>query len=174
MIQSKEDILKGIEQNYSLFLEAISSFSEQKFAQIPPDGKWSVGQHLDHLIRSTKPLNMVLDFPIILRIFGKANRPSRSFDELVAKYQGVLEAGGVATGRYIPAIILGEQKKKMMSELEKQKLKLKKNIDSWSESLLDRVVIPHPLIGKLTAREMMFFTIYHTSHHLKIIQKMGH
>jgi len=43
------------------------------------------------------------------------------------------------------------------------------------EDDLDRVMLPHPLLGKLTLREMLFFTIYHVEHHLGILrQGLGH
>ena len=38
-------------------------------------------------------------------------------------------------------------------------------IDSFSEKDLDNYILPHPLLGKLTIREMLFFTIYHVQHH---------
>jgi hypothetical protein len=30
--------------------------------------------------------------------------------------------------------------------------------------------LPHPLLGKLTLREMIYFTIYHVQHHHKLVQ----
>ncbi len=39
-------------------------------------------------------------------------------------------------------------------------------IPGWSEAALDRYRLPHPLLGKLTVREMLFFTLYHNAHHL--------
>jgi uncharacterized damage-inducible protein DinB len=40
-----------------------------------------------------------------------------------------------------------------------------KNVERWSEKELDKRQLPHPLMGKLTLREMLFFTHYHTLHH---------
>ena len=40
-------------------------------------------------------------------------------------------------------------------------------IGSWREQDLDRYVLPHPLLGKLTLREMLFFTLYHNYHHVR-------
>ena len=36
----------------------------------------------------------------------------------------------------------------------------------WNEADLDRYRMPHPLLGLLTVREMLQFTVYHTAHHL--------
>ena len=41
------------------------------------------------------------------------------------------------------------------------------NINNYSEQQLDTFILPHPLLGKVTLREMMYFTIYHAEHHLK-------
>ncbi len=34
--------------------------------------------------------------------------------------------------------------------------------------------MPHPLIGRLTVREMLFFTLLHTRHHLDRIHDTEH
>jgi len=36
----------------------------------------------------------------------------------------------------------------------------------WSELQMDRIRLPHPVLGKLSVREMLFFTLYHNQHHL--------
>jgi hypothetical protein len=46
-----------------------------------------------------------------------------------------------------------------------------KKIGQWSEKNLDAYLLPHPLLGKITVREMLFFTTFHTDHHLNIMQK---
>ena len=38
-------------------------------------------------------------------------------------------------------------------------------LDKWSEQQLDKIIAPHPLLGKLTFREILYFTIYHAKHH---------
>ena len=45
-----------------------------------------------------------------------------------------------------------------------------KNLDKFSEEDLDKFILPHPLLGKLTMREMMYFTIYHAQHHENIVK----
>jgi hypothetical protein len=46
---------------------------------------------------------------------------------------------------------------------------LLRRVRRWSETSLDAVLLPHPLLGKLTAREMLQFTVYHTAHHLNLV-----
>jgi hypothetical protein len=38
-------------------------------------------------------------------------------------------------------------------------------VGHWREEDLDRYRLPHPLLGKLTVREMLLFTVYHNYHH---------
>ena len=47
-----------------------------------------------------------------------------------------------------------------------------KLVSKWSEGDLDLYVIPHPLIGGLTFREILYFTIYHVQHHKKQIDEI--
>ena len=41
----------------------------------------------------------------------------------------------------------------------------------WKDAQLDQYIAPHPLLGKITVRELCYFTIYHTQHHLNIIKE---
>jgi uncharacterized damage-inducible protein DinB len=48
---------------------------------------------------------------------------------------------------------------------------LNRKIDKISEEDLDKHILPHPLIGKTTIREILYFTIYHVQHHQKAIKE---
>ncbi len=138
-----------------------------------PSGKWSAGQHLDHLIKSGKPILMVLKLPhFLLRLFfGRPNRTGRSYEELVKKYRSKLDAGGKAPGRFIPPVVSFPEKDRKIDFFRSLKEKLKKEVAKLSEEQLDNYLLPHPLLGKLTLREMLFFTIYHNQHHLQNHQR---
>jgi hypothetical protein len=43
----------------------------------------------------------------------------------------------------------------------------------WSEEDLETYNCPHPTLGKLTVREILYFTIYHVAHHHKTIQQFS-
>ncbi len=106
--------------------------------------------------------------PFLLKlIFGKANRPSRTYDELVEKYQSKLAAGGKSTARFLPADVKFEKREKLINKLHDVLDSLIRQVDTFSEEELDKLILPHPLLGKLTFREMLYFTIYHVGHHEK-------
>jgi len=41
----------------------------------------------------------------------------------------------------------------------------------WTEEQLDNYCVAHPILGKLTMRELAYFTIYHNIHHMETIRK---
>ncbi len=43
------------------------------------------------------------------------------------------------------------------------------NLENWSDKQLNTYLLPHPLIGKLTIKEMLYFVDYHILHHQKAI-----
>ncbi len=165
---TKGAILKSLIIEYGKFCDFIRRLNNEEF-MFAPQGKWNAGQQLDHLIKAVSPLAQGLRMPkfIIRFVFGKSNRPSKTYDELVKKYLLKLEAGGKASGRFIPSQILPAQKQKNIEKLLKRVKRLGLNIHSYSEQQLDTVILPHPLLGKITLREMMYFTIYHAKHHLR-------
>jgi hypothetical protein len=165
----KEELILKIKQNSKSVQDQISSLSEEQLNN-GLNEKWSPIKHLDHLLRSVQPLNKALKIPLPgLRIlFGQPNREGRSYDELVAKYHLKLSQGGKASGRYIPSA--RQESTKIVSQFKEQNKQLCKTIGKWKEEDLDRFLLPHPLLGKLTIREMIYFTIYHMEHHLQLMR----
>jgi uncharacterized damage-inducible protein DinB len=102
--------------------------------------------------------------------FGSRNRPERTYDDLVAKYHEKLEAGGQASSAFIPPNIEIEQKDQLLPHYEAEKIRLIKVLQKWSEKQLSTNIAPHPLLGKCTVRELLYFTIYHNYHHLDSIK----
>ncbi len=165
------EIIQQLNRQYNSFLAEIEILNESEFAQAPM-GKWNAGEQLDHLCRSVLPLVWGLRLPKIVPrlLFGKANRPSKTYEELVAKYLRKIADGAKATGAYVPKTTIAFSQKKMLLTLLQNRIKkLCKIVDSFSEEQLDRLILPHPLLGKVTIREMLYFTIYHAEHHKKLI-----
>ena len=151
-------------RNHAAFTDFIGKLSDVLANHSMP-GKWTPVQQLSHIIKSVAPVKIAFTLPKFLLpiFFGKANRSSRSYDELVAKYKLKLEAGGKSTPRYMPDPSC--DRFKSLAALEKKIKVLIKKLDRFSEKELDTYILPHPLLGKLTLREMIYFTIYHVEHH---------
>ncbi len=164
--------LRAASNEFSKFCLSLSD--EQFFYQ--PEGKWSPAQQVRHLIIAADNTRLAYALPkFMVRWYaGKTNRPSRSYDELVAKYTSKLEQGGKASGRFIPKPILASYgKQRMLDQFKTSMDKLAHALQTkWNETQLDLYIAPHPLLGKITLRELGYFTIHHTYHHLESIKKL--
>lgn len=137
--------------------------------------KWSTGEQIEHLRKSSSPLAMALKLPkiVIKAKVGKPNRPSRSYEEVKEKYRVKLAAlDEIPTTRFYPDIQKDKSKKKILDSYLSTSEKLIKAVRKWQDEDLDRYILPHPLLGKLTVREMLFFTINHTRHHFNSIKQL--
>jgi hypothetical protein len=95
----------------------------------------------------------------------------RSYEEVVRRYQDKLAAGGRASGRFVPPPQPVQTVERMSADLRKLIGKLSKRVDNWTEHELNNILLPHPLLGKLTVREMLYFTAYHVDHHQRIVER---
>lgn len=161
-------------------LERVSKTYRQWYLDRPiekmesaPEGAWTAGQHLLHLIKSTKPLAKGMGYPrfLLLLKFGKAKHASRSYETVIQEYQDALDRGGKASGEYVPRKVRKEERDQLLGRFRDEMAVLINQVHQWSEKHLDNTVAPHPLIGKLTVRELLYFTIYHTEHHLTILEE---
>lgn len=167
---TKETIIQKLQANHNEFIDLVFSLNEKEFT-LSVNNKWTAGQHFEHIYLSVSPLTTALRLPLFILklIFGKANRPSRDYDTLVEKYHGKLASGGTASGRFIPKPVNFEQRDLLKHKLSGTVAQLCKTANNYTESQLDNYILPHPLLGKLTIREMLCFTIYHAGHHKNLI-----
>ena len=132
---------------------------------------WSASDNLDHLIKSHKPIAKALKLPkITLRaMFGKPEKPSMTYEELCQLYRSEIAKGAQASGRFLPDQQSPQNAKSVKNELLNQFSKASTDLvsvaEKWEEHELDDYFLPHPLIGNLTIREMLYFTIYHNLRH---------
>lgn len=169
---TKQEIISELGERHKKFTSYMQTLNENDFT-ISNNGKWTAGQQLDHILKSISPLEMALMLPKFVPrlMFGKANRPSKTYDELVEKYLEKLAKGAVATGPYIPPSISYSEKEKLVRQVNKKTEQLCKRVNSFSEQQLDEYIFPHPLLGKVTVREMLYFTLHHVNHHLDITKR---
>jgi hypothetical protein len=104
-------------------------------------------------------------------LFGKTNRPSKTYEGVVEKYVKQLNKGGKASGRFVPKSVGLQEKAFLPRQVMYYTDQLCKQVEKASEEDLDNYILPHPLLGKLTFREMLYFTIYHVQHHHAITKR---
>jgi len=170
-MEDKKFIIDLLNTHSNALVRFVDHQTQESFAKTM-NGKWSVGQNLDHLIRSMSPVNQALLLPsfVLSLAYGKPNRSPRSYHVLVERYHQKLSAGGTAPGPFIPPIVTRQEKERIVADFKNQKDKMIKRLKSWSEKQLDQYLLPHPLLGKITVREMLFFSAYHIQHHTKLLE----
>lgn len=171
-MHSQVEIIAGLKNRFE---EVVAWFAQRPSTTFcaGPNDRWTEGQHLDHLILSAKPLNMALRLPrLALRMkFGTAKSGSETLEKLAVRYEKLLAGGGGASGRFVPPEVKIEDKKCRLDELRKQGEKLVEVVGAWSESDMDKYVLPHPLLANLSIRDMLLFTYHHMGHHLMILKR---
>lgn len=167
-------IVQESEKAFQRFTEFCREVPADRFFE-EPAGKWSVAQNLQHLIIATKSATAAFAIPkFLVRMFGgKPNRPSYPYPALIEKYQAQLAAGGKAHGRYIPKHFKPNANKEELINHWQQftTIYLQALQKNWKDTQLDKYLVKHPLLGKITLRELCYFTIYHTEHHLANVQR---
>ncbi len=168
----KEQIISEI-KNVCLITTNVSlGASEEEFYAIQ-NQKWSAAQNYAHLTLSAKLLARAISAPKIalwLKFGRKFNNISRSYDDLANMYVEVNSKPREALTGFEPRMKAGTNKSDEILAFQKIHEKLLKALDSWSEKQLGSYLVPHPLMGKITFREMLYFMIYHIQHHKKAIE----
>jgi len=170
---TKVEIIAALEKTGNEFSSFCSGVTDEIFFRQPAT-KWSVAQNVTHLITSANMTRLAYRLPkFVVRLYaGKPNRPSRTYDELVAKYRLKLGQGGQASGRFVAKPVSSSMgKENIIEDFNRAMKRLCKSMQNSSDEQLDKYLAPHPLLGKISLRELGYFTIYHTEHHLAIIKE---
>ena len=171
---TKEEIIHTAKDTFTGFTETCNGIGEKEFFEHPP-GKWSVAENIQHLILATNTASLAYALPkfLVKWIGGKPISHSGTFDELLARYNKKLEDGGRASSRYVPKpseVKFG--KTMLLANWTKATTKFIRALaKNRTENDLDHYQVKHPLLGTITLRELCYFTIFHTRHHLQSIEK---
>jgi len=172
----KVQLKKELETAYA---ELINWVNEQPIENLNKEitpNKWPIAHHIYHLVKTTRAINQGMNMPkLAMRaMFGKCNRPERTQDELQKKYKDALVQSGMkAPPKYIAESNRNFEKEEIIQKFNTTLDELKTALDKWDEQKMSEYILPHPAIGKCTIREMMYFTIYHTNHHLGLMKVLN-
>ena len=164
-----------IEEKYQVLFDWLNQQPAENW-ETGPEGKWTTSQHILHLVNSLQLLNNALSYPrfFLKYKFGLSNRPSRSYEEVVKKYQDKLVENldkSIEFNKDLKSPLL-KDKPRLMTRLQIQHKKLQYKTRKISDVNLDTLVIPHPLMGKMTVRELIIWAAYHTEHHTTILKNL--
>ena len=167
----RQAVLNRLKNEVDALFETVENVSEEHFFRQPNPEKWSIGQNILHLIKSSKPLVSLFGNPESMNQWAKSNRESQSYEAVKELYNNALKTP-------IPMLMVYRHldtegsKTEMLDTYKSVTTKLLERAALVSEADLDSYQIPHPLINLLTAREFLHFTAYHTRHHHDIVEKI--
>lgn len=170
--ENRAAIIDGLRKTYSEIVDYCESLDAFAFSS-SPDHRWSASEQLEHLILSSKGVASALKMPKEqLALMGKSENGSISYEDLFAKYKGALTSGIKASPPFSPDPNKDWSKDELLGNWKMIGRKLEERILFWNEEELDSYQMPHPAIGKITVREMLFFTEFHAQHHLKSMKAL--
>lgn len=167
---TKDEITIAIKEAHQRAQEWFNAIPVANFFQREGD-VWSASDNVDHLIRSVKPVAKAMGLPRLAleTMFGHPANPSKTYEEICSMYRDAIAKGGQASGSFLPDPIVPENmeqaKAGLLNQFNQAVDKLLAKLETWEEDALDKTQLPHPLIGKLTVREMLYFTTYHILRH---------
>ncbi len=163
---NKQEIIKSLFERHNSFLKYINELSPDEFL-FAYQKKWTAGQQVKHIVLCVEVLVQVFNMPklIIEEKFGLSAKQGCTYEELANKYVQKFTEGGKAPDRFVPQIILISQREGLCKDLAALINKLCAEVENFTEQELDTLRIPHPLLGSLSMREMLYNTIYHVEHH---------
>jgi hypothetical protein len=154
------------------FLRTIHSLSNEEFVREIP-GKWTAGQHVLHLFLTTQPVNIGLGLPkfLLKLLFGKCSRSPLDYDGVRSAYSAKLTGGAKSPKMYVPKAVALDQREKVIGLFTGATDRLMVLAEQYDDAQLDLVQLPHPLLGKITAREMLYFCAFHSRVHQAAVQR---
>ena len=171
--QTKKELLQQFDILTDQYRQVISETAVDRM-NLRPQGKWSIYQNIDHIIKSNKITAIGYKTPktLLAIFFGKPKRPSNTTEEVIRQYQAHLAQGAKSKKIFEAGNKPLKDPDALLSAYNEQLESFKASLLNWSEKDLDNYQIQHPILGRITAREMLSFTVYHQFHHLNAIYRI--
>ncbi|MCW3094355.1 MAG: hypothetical protein JWP81_5424 [Ferruginibacter sp.] len=133
------------------------------------NGKRTAGQQFHHVYLVISPFTKILSSKeFILQKFGEINRPAWNYDTVIENY---FKTSPPSPQQFLPEQISPQQTTIITVDLQKVLQTIQQLLDQYTDTELDTLVIPNPLLGNLTIRETFFLMSYPATHHLKQTEK---
>lgn len=172
-IHTRSEIIQEIRFLTDEYNTLLASISNEAFRDKIP-GKWSIGENIEHLINTNTITALALAMPktALEFAFGKHSGASRSTKEIVRLYQRKTAAGAGSPAIYVPKVPF--LSKDILTNGFNKSVDIIEQISGlWPDDELDRYLFPHPILGKITGRELLSFTAYHLYHHLNTVKALA-
>jgi len=162
---TKRELIERFRENHQELIDYINALKDDKFAY-SHHGRWTPGQQLSHIYLCLKPISQALaSKEFIVQKFGKIDRSTFEYNNVIDNYKIALDKGGKAPDRFVPEQIDFNNKTRLSADLFELLQTIQQQLNDYTDEELDNLVLPHPLLGNLTIREMFYLMTYHAKHH---------
>ena len=158
-----------IREAHDHFRNAVLALSPAEQQQAPA-GKWSPLHHLEHLrlVNASFTRYLMSDKEKLKSKFGQAGRPSRSFSDMDTVIKRYFAQPVQAPDHLVPTEAFSGEAAVLQANSQRSLEELLQALQSWTESERDQYLVPHPFLGSLTVREMLYFMALHIRHHERL------
>lgn len=166
----KQELIKCFIGNHQKVVQYINGLTDAEFTYAK-EGKWTAGQQLEHILLTVSPFPNILNSKeLIIKKFGIIDRPMWNYKTVLDKY---FKTTLKAPEPFLPQReVTADLKVEIINEISNNLKEIKEAFLKYSEKELDSLSLPHPLLGKLTIREMFYLMSYHPLHHQNQIMKV--
>lgn len=162
----KNDLVNETASVKAGLLEALDRFGDQTINTIPFEGSWTAGQVAEHVLMSASAMANALKGPV-----KPADRNPEQHVELLSQVFLNFEQKLKSPDFIIPSDA-PKNKKVLMSALEEAFSSIEQ---SAAYGDLDMICtgIEMPTLGKLSKKELIWFTIVHTKRHIHQLRNIA-
>lgn len=167
---NKSEIIAKLKTAHSEFWETAIQLPNPT---ISVKDKWSVCQNVQHITIGLTRVTNYLSLPkaSVESNFGLSERASAKYETCFKMFGNTLGNGIKTTDAFMPETHLETGIEELVNKGKDSLAAFISNLQNWSEEELEMYNCPHPVFGKITVREILYFTIYHVQHHHKTIKK---
>lgn len=163
----QQELIAVFVRNHLEAVQYIDGLSDKQFSYRYQQ-KWTAGEHLQHILLTILPFPRVFSSKQFIRdTFGTIDRQAWDYDTVLQNYA---QTSLKAPEAFLPKDeVRYDQKATIIASIQQQLNAINDLLGQYSEEELDNLVLPHPLLGKLTIREMLYLMSYHPLHHQRQI-----
>src|SRR5262245_23937023 len=163
------EILAALESNANSIAAFFTGQPDRLIFTGDPD-HWGPGHHLAHLTRTSGAIARAMQSESLPLYSGSRSRTyAQVLDAATSSLTTTSKDRLLEMGRVV-VIAPGSRGADLVKDFVATSLGLRAVAAEWAENELDRRALTHPLIGEMTAREMLFFCVFHERHHLKLVR----
>lgn len=160
-----QELIDALNANHNAFAAYIATLPEANIT-ISANGKWSAAQHFAHVCLCLDPIAQALrSKQFIQDKFGVLSRPVLSYNQVIDTYKKGLAAGGKAPERFVPGDIAATDIPQYNDSLAAALGSISASLGGYTDHELDTLILPHPFLGPLAIRELLYVMAYHPTHH---------